>query len=66
VFKEFPMEKNETKKRLIITVDESLHKDLKVQAALNSTTMNAIINKALKAYDFKNESDENPTVSKST
>jgi hypothetical protein len=48
-------EKKIPQKRLIITVDEPLHKNLKVQAALNSTTMNAIINRALRAYDFENE-----------
>lgn len=53
--KEKQKKKKIPQKRLIITVDEPLHKNLKVQAALKSTTMNAIINRALEAYDFENE-----------
>lgn len=55
-------EEQANKKRLIITIDQSLHRELKVEAALRSTTMNAIINKALKAYDFRSEVTQNLTV----
>ena len=50
------------KKRLIITLDKQLHRELKVEAALQSATMNAIINKALRAYDFQSEATKNLTV----
>ena len=43
------------KKRLIITVDSGVHKDLKVFAAQTDTSMNQIINKALAAYDYEAE-----------
>ena len=45
------------KKRLIITIDKALHKDIKIRAAQNDTTMNAIINRALIAYNFENEKE---------
>jgi plasmid stability protein len=45
-------------KNLIVVVPENLHKKLKVHAAENSTSVSAIVRKALADAGFKAEEDE--------
>lgn len=47
------------KKRLIITVDKKLHRELKIFAAHNDTSINRIVNDAIAAYNYQDEQSKN-------